>query len=233
MRVNGVNYDNNFKGSVDSSVTRYLNKVRQDALVNPTDFFKDSAGGEITAKSYDYVKTLIEGIMSKLNTFMSMTHSKTTISLSEFVKVKDIIFTNSKLDMFTYGGYRWLTGNESRYGTIDEEGRIYISHPELRGKFNEKPHSIMELISFDKYVTELTERFKPSEIDSAIFDSKAAKVIDDAKSTAPKLRFENRINFNLLDKLSAEFNRKPVYIEQFKKMQYLAIKKQEEIAKSK
>ena len=91
----------------------------------------------------------------------------------------------------------------------------------------------MELISFDKYVTELTERFKPSEIDSAIFDSKAAKVIDDAKSTVPKLRFENRIKFNLLDKLSAEFNRKPVYIEQFKKMQNLAIKKQEEIAKSK
>ena len=76
------------------------------------------------------------------------------------------------------------------------------------------------------------EKINPKEIDGALFDKKVKEVVEKAEETAPKNRFENRLAFNHLDRLASKFHREPIYTEQFKIIQSLAIKLQEENAKN-
>ena len=74
LPINSNQNNANFKGTVDKSVIRYLDEVRYDALNKSLSFFRDSNGKISTSAEYGKVKIMIEGIMSKLNDFMSKTH---------------------------------------------------------------------------------------------------------------------------------------------------------------
>ena len=227
------NYQNNtnFKGTVSKSVVKYLNEVRFDALNKPKSFFGDLSE-KITTETYTETKNMIEGIMSKLNDFMAKTHPKTKISIFDFAPNRSIRFENSDLNTFVQGAHFWLIGSEEEYGTVNDKGTIFLKDPKLKSFERASSHTFEELARFDEYTTELTEKINPKAIDGAIFDSKAIEVVKKAEETAPKNRFENRLAFNHLDRLASKFHREPIYTEQFKIIQSLAIKLQEESAKS-
>lgn len=226
------NYKNNtnFQGTVDKSVIRYLNQVKYSALNRPESFF-GKIEKRITAETYTEVKTMIEEILSKLKEFMARTHPKTKISLNDFISNRDVKFENSELNSFVLGAQFWLVGTEEEYGTVNDKGTIFLKDPKLKPFENTGCHTFEELVRFNKYTDELTEKINPKAIDGAIFDSKAIEVVKKAEETAPKNRFENRKAFNNLDKLAPKFGREPIYTEQFRIIQSLAIKMQEEKAK--
>ena len=108
MKINSISncYQNktNFKGTVDKSIVGYLNEVRYNALNRPESFF-GKIEKRITAETYTEVKTMIEGILSKLDDFMSKTHSKTNFFLSEFLENRNIRIENKDLDTCIMGGF--------------------------------------------------------------------------------------------------------------------------------
>lgn len=228
MRINSINNQNvNFNGTVDKSVINYLREVRYDALNKPNAFFKPS-GKNATVETYNEVKVMIENIMTKLNNFMAKTHSKTKILLNDdFYDKRDIYFENTKLDSKNIGAYFWLNGTEEEYGTTDNKGRILLKDPKLKNFSRDSSHTLKELVNFNKYTVELTENFKPEEIDGALFDTKVTDVVEKAKETAPKSRLQNRTAFYMLDKLSSEFHHEPIYTEMFHQIQEEAYKREE------
>lgn len=228
LPINNNQSHANFKGSVDKSVVRYLDEVRYDAVNKPDSFFR---GTKITAETYTEIKSMIEGITSKLNDFMAKTHSKTKISLNDiFYDQRDIYFENTELDSKNLGARFWLARTEKEYGTVNDKGVIFLSDPKLKRFNKNSSHTLEELVRFNKYTTELTTMFTPEDIDGALFDSKAIDVVKKAEETAPKNRFKNRRAFNKLDELASKFGRKPIYAEQFRIIQSLAVKMQEEKA---
>ena len=110
MKVSSINnnYQNtNFNGTVSKSVYKYLNEARYDALNKPLSFFRDSNGKISTTMEYGEVKTLIEGIMTKLNNFMAKTHKNTYLFLSEMSDKRHIRITNPELETCIMGGFDW------------------------------------------------------------------------------------------------------------------------------
>lgn len=232
LPINSNQNNANFKGTVDKSVVRYLNEVRYDALDKPLDFFCNSSGKISTTIEYGKVKTMIEGIISKLNDFMSKTHSKTKILINGQLLTRDICFENTELNSTVPGTNFWSLGTEKEYGTVNDKGIIFLKDPNLKVFKKNGSHTFNELEQFDKYIAELTAMFAPEDIDGALFDKKVKEVVEKAEETAPKNRFENRLAFNHLDRLASKFHREPIYTEQFKIIQSLAIKLQEENAKN-
>ena len=218
----------NFRGTVDKSIVGYLNEVRYDALNKTNSFFESK---KVSMADFEKVKPLIEGIMSKLNEFMAKTHPKTKISLFDFAHNRSIRFGNSDLKSFVHGAQFWLNGTEEEYGTVNDKGTVFLKDPKINAFDRNNSHTFKELVRFDEYTTELTEKINPKAIDGAIFDSKAIDVVKQAEETAPKNRLENRKAFNNLDKLAPKFHRQPIYTEQFHIIQALAYKMQEERAK--
>lgn len=221
------NYQNNtsFKGTVSKSVYRYLNETRYDALNKPLSFFRDSNEKISASMEYGEVKTLIEGIMSKLNDFMAKTHKNTNLFLSEILDKRHIRIVNTELETCIMGGFDWPKDSINN----DE---ILSTAPKLKGVSDSCSHTYSELKAFDEFTTHLVEKINPEEIDGALFDKKVIEVVKKAEETAPKNRFENRLAFNHLDRLASKFHREPIYTEQFKIIQSLAIKLQEERAKN-
>ena len=227
LPINNNQNNTNFKGTVDKSVVRYLDEVRYNALNRPEAFF-GKIEKRIAAETYAEVKTMIEGIMSKLNDFMSKTHSKTKILINGQLLTRDICFENTELNSTVPGTNFWSRGTEKEYGTVNDKGIIFLKDPNLKVFKKNGSHTFNELERFDKYIAELTAMFAPEEIDGALFDKKVAEVVKKAEETAPKNRFENRLAFNHLDRLAPKFHRKPIYTEQFHIIQALAYKMQEE-----
>jgi hypothetical protein len=228
MKVSSINnnYQNtNFNGTVSKSVYKYLNEARYDALNKPLSFFRDSNGKISTTMEYGEVKTLIEGIMTKLNNFMAKTHKKTYLFLSEMSDKRHIRITNPELETCIMGGFDWPKDSINN----DE---ILSTAPKLKGVFDSCSHTYSELKSFDEFTTHLVEKINPEEIDGALFDKKVIEVVKKAEDTAPKNRFENRLAFNQLDRLAPKFHRQSIYTEQFHIIQSLAYKMQEERAKN-
>lgn len=230
LPINSNQNKANFKGTVDKSVVKYLDEVRHDALNKSLSFFRDSNGKIPTSIEYGEVKRIIEGIMSKLNDFMSKTHSKTKILINGQLLTRDICFENTELNSTVPGTNFWSLGTEKEYGTVNDKGIIFLKDPNLKVFKKNGSHTFNELERFDKYIAELTAMFAPEDIDGALFDKKVKEVVKKAEDTAPKNRFENRLAFNHLDRLASKFHREPIYTEQFKIIQSLAIKLQEEKA---
>lgn len=231
LPINGNQNKANFRGTVDKSVVGYLNEVRYNALNRPESFF-GKIEKRITAETYTEVKTMIEGILSKLDDFMSKTHSKTKILINGQLLTRDICFENTELNSTVPGTNFWSLGTEKEYGTVNDEGIIFLKDPNLKVFKKNGSHTFNELERFDKYIAELTTMFAPEEIDGALFDKKVAEVVKKAEETAPKNRLENRRSFNNLDRLAPKFHRAPIYTEQFHIIQALAYKMQEERAKN-
>ena len=224
LPINSNQNNANFKGTVDKSVIRYLDEVRYDALNKSLSFFRDSNGKISTSAEYGKVKIMIEGIMSKLNDFMSKTHSKTNFFLSEFSENRKIRIENQELDTCIMGGYVWPEDS------IDNDD-VLLEAPTLSQRYKYVAHNINELEFFHDFINKFTEKIKPEDIDGALFDKKVTEVVKKAEETAPKNRFGNRKAFSQLDRLAPKFHRQPIYTEQFHIIQALAYKMQEERAK--
>ena len=221
LPINSNQNNTNFNGTVSKSVYKYLNEARYDALNKPLSFFRDSNGKISTTMEYGEVKTLIEGIMTKLNNFMAKTHKNTYLFLSEMSDKRHIRITNPELETCIMGGFDWPKDSINN----DE---ILSTAPKLKGVFDSCSHTYSEVKSFDEFTTHLVEKINPEEIDGALFDKKVAEVVKKAEETAPKKRFENRLSFSQLDRLAPKFHREPIYMEQFRIIQSLALKMQEE-----
>ena len=199
LPINSNQNKTNFKGTVDKSVVRYLNEVRYNALNRPEAFF-GKIEKRIAAETYAEVKTMIEGIMSKLNDFMSKTHSKTKILINGQLLTRDICFENTELNSTVPGTNFWSLGTEKEYGTVNDKGIIFLKDPNLKVFKKNGSHTFNELERFDKYIAELTAMFAPEDIDGALFDKKVKEVVEKAEETAPRNRLNNRKAFNNLDK---------------------------------
>ena len=76
-RNNEQNINVQFKGTIDKSVTKYLNQVRNDIIKTQKD---DNLFGLSTIKE---TKEAISNIMNRLKTFMSQTNDETTLILKK------------------------------------------------------------------------------------------------------------------------------------------------------